>query len=163
VTGGHHIDMKSVQQYTEMYRSAAQSAVPNEQVLCIGILSRPGAMKSALVGQASPLVGMIMRSKSKKKAGGFPLNVLMAVTPTRLISFEFKPRSNRVKIKRLVVEWPRPMVRVAAGEERKLSRQMFFGFPDGTSMELEGGRGFGRYDAFNDPFYAALGLLASPV
>ena len=60
-------------------------------------------------------------------------------------------------------DWPRAAVRVAAGEKRKLSQQLFFAFPDGTSMELDATAGFGKYDGFNDPFYAALGLLPSSV
>jgi hypothetical protein len=146
-----------------MYRAAAQQAVPDEQVLCFGLLTLPGAMKNIMVGQASPLIAMIMRKKAKNKAGGFPQNTLMAVTPTRLISFEYVPRGNKVKIKKKVVEWPRAAVRVAAGEKRKLSQQLFFAFPDGTSMELDAANGFGRYDGFNDPFYAALGLMPSSV
>lgn len=155
--------MKSVEHYTEMYRAAAQKAVPEEQVLCFGLLTLPGAMKNVMVGQASPLIAMILRKKAKKKAGGFPNNTLMAVTPTRLVSFEYVPRGSKVKIKKKVADWPRGAVRVAAGEKRKLSQQLFFAFPDGTSMELDAAGGFGRYDGFNDPFYAALGLTATSV
>ena len=156
--------MKSVEQYNEMYRQSLQAAVPDEQVLCAGILCRPGSMTGTLVGaSASPLIGMIIRARGKKKAGGFPMNCVMAVTPTRLITFEYRPKGTRIKVKKKVVEWPRHMVRVAAGEERRMSRQIFFAFPDGTSMELEAPRSFGRYDRFNDAFYHALGLMTSPV
>ena len=156
--------MKSIEHYMELYRAAAQKAVPEEQVLCFGLLTLPGAMKNVVMGAArSPLIAMIMRKKAKKKAGGFPNNTLMAVTPTRLVSFEYVPRGNKVKIKKKVADWPRAAVRVAAGEKRKLSQQLFFAFPDGTSMELDASGGFGKYDGFNDPFYAALGLLPSSV
>jgi len=156
--------MRSAEQYQEMYRAAAQKVVPEEQVLCFGLLTLPGAMKNVMMGAAgSPLIAMIMRRKARKKAGGFPNNTLMAVTPTRLVSFEYVPRNTKIKIKKKVADWPRAAVRVAAGEKRKLSQQLFFAFPDGTSMELDAANGFGRYGGFNDPFYAALGLLPSSV
>jgi len=156
--------MKSIEHYMELYRAAAQKAVPEEQVLCFGLLTLPGAMKNVVMGAAgSPLIAMIMRKKAKKKAGGFPNNTLMAVTPTRIVSFEYVPRGTKIKIKKKVADWPRAAVRVAAGEKRKLSQQLFFAFPDGTSMELDASGGFGKYDGFNDPFYAALGLLPSTV
>jgi len=156
--------MKSIEHYMELYRAAAQKAVPEEQVLCFGLLTLPGAMKNVVMGAAgSPLIAMIMRKKAKKKAGGFPNNTLMAVTPTRIVSFEYVPRGTKIKIKKKVADWPRAAVRVAAGEKRKLSQQLFFAFPDGTSMELDASGGFGKYDGFNDPFYAALGLLPSSV
>ncbi len=36
--------MKSVEEYAAAYRETDQAAVPNEQVLCVGVLSRPGGM-----------------------------------------------------------------------------------------------------------------------
>jgi len=150
--------MKSVQHYLEMYRSAAQNAVPDEAVLAVGLVTRPGATKGVLVGQVSPVVGMMMRHSGKKKSGGFPLNALMAVTATRLISFEYRPRASKVKILAKVAEWHRGAVWVEPGHTG-IGNQIFFHLADGSTVELEGLRSIGQYDAMNNPFYAALGLL----
>ncbi|MCU1391188.1 MAG: hypothetical protein JWL72_4526 [Ilumatobacteraceae bacterium] len=150
--------MKSVQHYIDMYRTTAQYAVPEEQVLAVGVLTRAGSMKSMAVSQLSPLAGMIMRHRQKKRANGFPLTVLMAVTPTRLISFHYKPRGTSVKIVRKVAEWPWHAVRVQAAQNG--SGRIMFQLVDGTSVELQNSRSLGQYAHLNDPFYAALGLGA---
>ncbi|MCU1400824.1 MAG: hypothetical protein JWN62_3933 [Acidimicrobiales bacterium] len=150
--------MKSVQHYIDMYRTSAQLAAPEEQVIAVGVLTRAGSMKSMAVSQLSPLAGMIMRHRQKKRSNGFPLNVLMAVTPTRLISFHYKPRGSSVKIVRKVAEWPWHAVRVQAAQNG--SGRIMFQLIDGTSVELQSSRSLGQYAHLNDPFYAALGLGA---
>jgi hypothetical protein len=150
--------MKSVQTYIAMYHTTAQAAIPEEQVYAVGVLGRPGSMKSLVVGQLSPLVAMIMRHRQKRRAQGFPLSVMMAVTPTRLISFQYRPRgSSSVKIVRKVAEWPWQAVRIETGSTQN-SRQLFFHLADGTTVELESLRSLGQYAQINDPFYASIGL-----
>jgi hypothetical protein len=152
--------MKSVETYVEMYRTAAQAAVPEEQVHAVGVVSRKGATKSMLIGQVSPLIGMIMRRRAKTKAQGLPLNMLMAVTPTRIIPFEYKPKGRSIRVGQRCAEWPRSMVYVELGASG-VSRQLTFRFPDGGTIELEGARSVGQYDHMNDGFYAALGLVVA--
>ena len=153
--------MRPVEEYVEMYRSAAQAAVPEEQVYAVGVLSRRGATKNVLIGSVSPLLGLIMRRRAKTKAQGLPANVLIAVTPTRLIPFAYTPRGTRIKLGARCAEWPRSLVRIEAGTDGSLTRQLTFHFPDGGTIELEGLRGMGQYQRMNDAFYAALGLLVA--
>ena len=150
--------MKSVEQYVEIYRSAVQEQLPEEQVIAVGMLTPPGTMKSVLVGQASPLIGMIMRRKGKKASGGFPMNVLMAVTPTRLVTFGYKPKGTKIKVKDRLTEWPRRHVRVELGKGG-ISQRLHFTFSDGQTIELDALRSVGQYDRMNDPFFASLGLV----
>jgi hypothetical protein len=150
--------MKSVEQYVEMYRSTVQAAVTEEQVLAVGIMTPPGTMKSVLVSQGSPLIGMIMRRKGKKASGGFPMNFLMAVTPTRLITFGYKPRGTKIKLEERLTEWPRRHVRVELGQSG-MSQRMRFTFSDGQTIEADALRSLGQYDRMNDPFFASLGLV----
>ena len=148
--------MKSVEQYIEAYRSMVQSEVGDEQVLAVGVLGLPGSMKGTLVGAASPLAGWLMRRKGKKKAPVFTMNCLMAVTPTRLISYDFRPRGTKLRIKKQLAEWQRSQVRVELGD-KGLQQQLMFRLADGSTFELDGRRSFGQYDKMNDPFYQALG------
>lgn len=149
--------MKSVDEYMEVYREAAQQMVESEDVLAVGVLGLPGSMKGALVSQASPLAGFLVRRNGRKKAPGFPVNVVMAVTPTRLISFDFKPRGFKIRLTRRVATWRRSDVFVRLGD-RGLQQQVFFHHADGTLIELEGRRSVGQYDRLNDAFFAELGL-----
>lgn len=151
--------MKSVEQYIEIYRSLVQEQVGDEQVLAVGVLGLPGSMKGTLVGAASPLAGWLMRRKGKKKAPGFTLNCVMAVTPTRLISYDFRPRGTKIRLKKKLAEWQRSQVRVEMGD-KGLQQQLTFIMSDGSTVELEGRRSFGQYDKLNDPFYAALGATS---
>src|SRR5687768_1575161 len=150
--------MRSVEEHVENYRSAIQAAIPEEQVIAVGMLAPPGTMKSVLVGQASPLIGMIMRRKGKKASGGFPMNVLMAVTPTRLITFGYRPKGTKIKVEERLTEWPRRHVRVEIGKGG-ISQRLHFTFSDGQSIELDALRSVGQYDRMNDPFFASLGLV----
>ncbi|MCU1396340.1 MAG: hypothetical protein JWM34_4768 [Ilumatobacteraceae bacterium] len=149
--------MKSIQNHIENYRNTVQAAWPHEQILAVGIFSRSGAMKSLAIGQISPLAGMVMRSSSKKRANGLPQNVVMGITQTRLLTFQYKPRGTSIRLKKMVAEWPWQAVRVEAGTGRQ-ERQLYFHLADGSTVQLENLRSFGQYSHLNDPFYAALGL-----
>ena len=156
--------MKSVEEYIETYRAALQAAIPDEQVWGVGLLSTVGATKSAMTGFVSPLAGMIMRRKGKNKAPGFPMNVAVAITPSRIISYAYRPSYTQIKLKQRVAEWPRHAVQVQIvppAKARGLDHALFQ-FPDGSSVELEITRSFGKYVGLNSTFYGALGF-ALPV
>jgi len=152
--------MRSVEDYIESYRAALQEAIPEEPVWGLGLLSTVGATKSAMTGFISPLAGMIMRRKGKAKAPGFPTNVVMAVTPSRIIAFGYRPSYTKIKLKKRVAEWPRQSVQaqiVPPAKARGLDHALFR-FPDGSAVELEIARSFAKYSGINDSFYHALGL-----
>jgi hypothetical protein len=129
--------MTSVEQYLEMCRSAAQSVTPGQPVRAVGILDRTG--------------------KRARAARGFPASVMMAVTPTRLISFEYKPRPNRIKIVRKVADWPRSVVDVEV-EPSDNGEVLRFRLIDGTNVELHRPSHREQFERMNASFYAALGI-----
>ena len=51
-----------------------------EPVLAAGVFSRPGSMANVAIMQVSPLVSMLRGFAGKRKAGGLPPNVVLAVT-----------------------------------------------------------------------------------
>lgn len=153
--------MKSVEEYVERYRQTLQEAIPEEPVWGVGLMCTVGATKSALTGAlVSPLAGLIMRRKGANKAKGFPMNSAIAVTPTRFIAFEYRPRATGIKLKRRVVEWPRQQVRldIVPPAKAKGLHHARFTLPDGDSYELEITRSLGQYQRMNDSFFAAVGL-----
>lgn len=147
--------MKTPEQYLSSYRSAVQAAVPDEPVITFGILSRVGSTRSVFFGFISPLWGVLQRAKGRRLASGFPLNVVVAVTASRLIAFEFSPTNSSLKIKRTVMTVARRDVRVEVIPAPKPSglHHLRFWLPDGTSPELEVPRGFSRQDAANQEFF----------
>lgn len=153
--------MKSVEEYIERYRATLQEAIPEEPVWGVGMVSTVGATRGAMTGAlASPLVGLIIRRKGANKAKGFPMNSVIAVTPTRYIAYEYRPRGTSIKLKRRVVEWPRAQVRLDIVPPPKASGlyHVLFTLPDGDSYELEIGKSIGQYKRMNDSFFAAVGL-----
>ena len=150
--------MKTLEQYLTTYHQAVQAAVPDEQVLAFGILSLVGSTKSAFIGVVSTLAGVLQRRKGRKLAPGFPTNVIVAVTPTRLLAFGYRPSGRSLKMKRIVMACLRRDVRVeliATASERGLHHVRFW-LPDGSAPELELLRGLGRYEDVNQPFVRAL-------
>ena len=158
--------MKSVEEYVASYRDAVQAQVPDEQVLAVGLVSNVGATKSAFVGLASPLVAMFTRRSGRRLAPGFPMNAMVALTPTRIICFAYRPRGTSLKPTKRIVEWPAAQVRtsiVPATTERGLDH-VVFELADGQRYELELTGGIGRYRGLNDPFRALVGQReAQPV
>jgi len=127
----------SVEELLEMCKMAAQSATPGQPVRAVAILGRA--------------------SRKPRAARGFPQNVMMAVTPTRLMSFEYKPRQNRIKIVRKFADWPRSVVdiEVEPGEGARLLR---FRLIDGTNVELAQPTSGAQDETINASFDAALGI-----
>jgi hypothetical protein len=154
--------MKSVEDYVENYRAALQEGIPDEQVWGFGLMSTIGATKSTMTGMISPLAGMIMRRSGKKKAPGFPTSVVVAVTPSRIISYSYRPSYSRIKLKKRIAEWPRhaTYVQIVPPTKARGLDHALFQFPDGSSVELEVARTFGKYTSMNQSFFTALGLAA---
>jgi len=130
----------SVEELLEMCKLAVQTATPGQPVRAVGILGRA--------------------SRKPRAARGFPQNVMMAVTPTRLMSFEYKPRPNRIKIVRKVADWPRSVVDIEV-EPGQRGRVLRFRLIDGTNVELAHPISGEQDDQINASFYAALGIARS--
>lgn len=147
-----------------MYRATLQEAIPQEQVWGIGLLSTVGAAKSMMMGFISPLAGVFVRRKGRKMAPGFPLNVAIAVTESRIIIYGYRPSYTKIKLKRRVAEWPRHgvQVRIVPSPKPRGLDHAVFHFGDGSQIELEITRSFGKYTGLNASFYGALGF-ALPV
>ena len=152
--------MPSVEQYMEKYRAIAQESVPNEQVLAIAVLSRPGSMGAALAAQGSGLAAMGMNKHGKNASGGLPMNVLVCATPTRILAFDFRPTMTSIKLKGLVAEWTRAGLQVSA-ERNTLATRLTFTWPNGAVVQLDSNRSFGQYNQMNDAFLAAVGCTVT--
>lgn len=148
--------VQSVDDYLEKYRAVVQEAVPEEQVLAVGVLSRPGSMGAALAAQGSGLAYLGMNKHGKNASGGLPTNVVVAVTPSRVIAFDFRPKMTSIKLKGRAAEWTRAGLQVTA-ERNTLATRLTFAWPNGAVVQLDSNRSIGQYNRMNDAFMAALG------
>ncbi len=145
--------MASIEDLNRKHVATVQEAVPDEQVLAVGVLSRPGSIGAGLATQVSGLLATVMSKKGKDASGGLPLNVVVAATPTRLLAFDFKPKGASIKLRQRVAEWPRAGMQVTT-EKKTTATRLTFQFGDGTRIELDSNRQFGGANAVNDAFIA---------
>ncbi len=149
--------MKSVEEYAAAYREIVQREVPNEQVLAVGVLSRPGSLGTAMLSQVSAL-GALVRNKSGKSASAdLPQNVVAAATPTRVLFFAFKPKMMSIKLKGLVRELPRAGMTIALDAPGATATRVTFHCGDGSAFQLDSNRSIGQYNKMNDGLLAELG------
>lgn len=148
--------MKSVDEYSAAYRDTVQREVPDEQVLAVGVLSRPGSLGNALLMQVSGLAALLKNRAGKQASGDLPQNVVVAATPTRVLCFAFKPKMSSIALKGLVRTLPRQGLRVGLTTSNLATRVTFF-LADGSSFELDSNRNLGQYQRLNDSLLRELG------
>lgn len=148
--------MKTVEEYAAAYREIVQREVPSEQVLVVGVLSRPGSISGALLAQVSGAAALMKNRSGKSASADLPLNVVAAVTPSRVLFFAFKPKMMSIKLKGLVRELPRAGLSIAV-EPGTTAARVTFHCGDGSAFQLDSNRSIGQYNKMNDGLLAELG------
>ena len=148
--------MKSVEEYAAAYREIVQREVSDEQVLVVGVLSRPGSLGTAMLMQVSGAAAMFKNKSGKTASADLPMNVVAAVTPTRVLFFAFKPKMMSIKLKGLVREIPRAGLSIAV-EPGTTATRVTFQCGDGSAFQLDSNRSLGQYNKMNDGLLAELG------
>ena len=148
--------MKSVEEYAAAYREIVQREVSDEQVLVVGVLSRPGSLGTAMLMQVSGAAAMFKNKSGKSASADLPMNVVAAATPTRVLFFAFKPKMMSIKLKGLVREIPRAGLSIAV-EPGTTATRVTFQCGDGSAFQLDSNRSLGQYNKMNDGLLAELG------
>jgi hypothetical protein len=144
------------EKYRQKLIEACQPHV-EEPIVAIGQF-QPGGAAGAMgvMMGVSGAAGMVMRSSSKKNAGGLPHIGLYALTATTLHVFDGKPKGFGFKIKKLVASFPRDGFRAERGEG-KVTDKVTLVLADGEQINLESMKGGG---GFNDEIINA--MIAGP-
>ena len=103
-----------------MMRSAQQHV--EEPVLACGLFTSSGGMTALGVGKVSPLAGMFVKSAGKKKAAGYPSNVMVTITPSKVHIFSFKHKRSGAEVKQPVDVWDRSTMRVSTEDKATVIR-----------------------------------------
>jgi len=143
------------EKYRAKYLAAVQPHVEGG-ARAVGMFSRPGSMGAALMSQASGLAGTLARRSGRKKAGGLPMNVIVAVTDDSVYVFDYKPKGTGIKIKDTVAVWDRDSVRVSATEEGTLADRLVIQLGDGEAIQLDSNKMPGFKSEFNEPLIRLL-------
>lgn len=149
--------MKTVDGYVVAYREAVQAHVTDEQVLAVGILSRPGSLANAFMFKVNDAAALFQNGRGRSASGNLPQNVAVAVTPTRLLFFSFKPKMTSIVVKDRVREVARQGLRVTAAGGSFAAR-LTFHLADGSSFELDSNRNVGQYQRLNEAFLTELAV-----
>lgn len=109
---------KSPRQQIQMMVDAAQPHC-DEPLVSAMICSHAGSMASALTSAITRI------GPGSPRTSELPNPVLIAVGPTTVYAFKYKPRGFKVKVKAgsEVARWPRSSIRVETGEPGKISSQ----------------------------------------
>ncbi len=144
---------KKKEQWRQKFKEAVQTKV-DEQVLGAGPFYRAGSWAGAGLAQISGAGALGASLFGKKKAAGLPQNFIIAVTPTKVYAFGYKPRSSKVKVKDELAVWDRANLKVTT-EEKTMSTRVVFESPgEGEKVECDTGK-----DDFTAPI---LSLLQDP-
>jgi hypothetical protein len=140
------------EKYKRRFIDACQPQVP-EPVREVAILSRAGGLSRMGVMHISPLASGIMGHDAKKRSGGLPPTVLVAVTDSALHVFAYRQSRTSVKIKAEAATWNREGLRVTV-QDGRMANLIAFDFADGGHVELESSNLGGD---FNDAAIMAMG------
>lgn len=106
-------------EFGQKLRDLAAPHVAGEEVVSAAAFRRGGAAASMVASKAQ-LGGIVyagIKLFNKKKAGGLPERVVLAVTPQKLYAFNFSIRGRDYKLKDEVGVWDRAGLRISS--ERK--------------------------------------------
>jgi hypothetical protein len=109
------VDAKKRDEWERKYRDALQPLV-DEPVLAGGVFYRTGGWAAVAVGPFSGLAALVSRSLGKRRAGGFPNQFLLAVTPTRVHAFKCSLAYGDVEARDELAVWDRSGLTVTAEE-----------------------------------------------
>lgn len=131
------MDAKKVEKYQRQWRESVQPKV-DQQVLAVGIFNRRGTWGALGLGYVSDAAGAFQFGRSKRRAPGLPDKFLLAVTPTKVHAFGFRPAGTKIKVKDERAAWDRSALKVSEGEG-KITNALVLE-PTGEPAEGEGGR-----------------------
>jgi hypothetical protein len=106
---------KQQAEWEQKYRDAVQPKL-DEPLLKAGLFYRTGGFAAIALGPFSGLASMISRTVGKSKAGGFPNQFIIAVTPMRVHAFKCSLNYGKIKVKEELAVWDRAGMRVTAEE-----------------------------------------------
>lgn len=109
------IDEAQLAEYRRQYKDAVQPRL-DEEVLAVGPFQRTGQyfLTIPLIGQLGLVFYLIYQARNKQRAGSLPMNFLLAVTPTKVHAFKYRPGGyGSIKLKHEVAVWRRADIRVA--------------------------------------------------
>jgi hypothetical protein len=149
--------MFDTDKYYQRYLADLAPHVQGE-IRAMGVLSRPGAMAGVMLGQISGIGRMINNAGAKKKSGGLPPNVVLAVTDTHVYVFNYKAGGwgGGLKVKDPLVVWPREAIHVQHTASGTLADTLTINIAGQEPIQLDSNKMPGFKSDFNTPLFQVL-------
>jgi len=108
------ISPEAAAQWKEDMRTEVEPRVGEEELVAVAAFRRAGATSSYAASKlGGGLPYLATKLVSKKRAGGLPENVMLAVTPTKVYAFKRKQRGRKMVAGDEVAVWERGGLRVS--------------------------------------------------
>jgi hypothetical protein len=131
---------QQVVEWRQNYRDLVVPHVQGEEVLAAAAFRRGGAAAGMVASKAR--LGAIayagIKLFNKKKAGGLPERVMLAVTPSKLYAFNLSIRGANLKIKEEAAVWDRAGLRVGTGRASGMTALTIESPAEGETATLVG-------------------------
>ena len=135
-------DMTMSDEHCEQFRQHLDGAVRDhingEELVAAGAFRRGGAARSMVASKAGGgLVYAAIALGRKKKAGGLPQQVLLAITPDKVYAFESKTKGRQgFQVKKEVAVWQRAGLRISSQQKMGLTNMTIESPAEGEKATL---------------------------
>ena len=132
--GRFDISPAVAEEYRTKFREAVQRHVDGE-VLAVGTFRTTGSGTKFAISnvQAGALFYGAASTMGRARAGGMPSTFLLAVTPTHIHAFKYRPKRNGVDVKEKVGSWERAGLTVTT-EGLQTTTRVQFSWPNGEKL-----------------------------
>lgn len=132
--GRFDISPEVAEEWRGKYRSSVQPHV-DEEVLAVGPFRPTGAGTKMAISklQLGALAYGAAHKLGKSRAGGLPGQFVLAVTPTKLYAFKYKPGRTGITIKEEAAVWDRAGLKVDT-DRRQTTTRVTLELPDGEKV-----------------------------
>jgi hypothetical protein len=124
-------------EWQQKYKDAVAAEL-GEEPLAAGHFQRGGQYLLTIpaIGQLGAVFYFAYQAINKKRAASLPMNFMLAVTPTRVHAFKFKPGGyGSVRVRGEVAVWDRGDIRIAARTDGPMASKITFETTEGGRTE----------------------------
>src|SRR3954447_21430568 len=137
--GKFDMSPEQVAQYRQMSMEEVTPHVQGEEVIAAAGFRRGGAAGSYALSKAGGgLPYLINNLFRKKKAGGLPQHVMLAVTPTKLYAFKRKQRGSRMVVSDEAAVWERAGLKISTDKGAGMTKLTIESPTEGEKATLVG-------------------------
>ena len=130
---------EQVADWRSQLEDEARAALPGEKVLIAGSMRRGGAAASMVASKGlGGLAYSGVKLFNKKKAGGLPQNVILAVTPDRLHALKCKFKGSKYVADGEVAVWDRAGLKITSEKKMGLTSMTIESPAEGEKVTLAG-------------------------